>query len=389
MSTQPMPVDPPRERAIETGIPRERFVEPEWHDRDLQAVFRPRWHYAAHGSEIDEPGSYVTVSLGDDEIVITRASSGRAVAYYNFCRHRGHPLVTQERGQLRRNITCQYHGWSYSKDDGACIAATRMPERFDKSAWGLRKAWVEEWHRMIFVSFGDRRPISVADSTKGFIDADGYLGGFDLDRLKLAATSQIEIAANWKLVVENDDECYHCALNHPGLVRNYNPWSGFTVVQDLDKPQHLWTEDDWSIVNLGDNKYTDEPSCQVPLPRRNPEDPDFMTTQFFWQPSGHLSLNADYAWLWSVRPLGPERTALTQQWLVADEAEEGRDYDVDSLTEFFETTMREDEVLCNRIQKGFRMRKFEPGPLNPHHQGPAIQFYRWYQRCLGEPRTAD
>ncbi len=381
--SQSVSAAPAGTRPVKTGVPRECFVTPEWHQRDLEAVFRPRWHYAAHVSERAAPGSFVTFALGDDEVVITRSAVGELVAYHNFCRHRGHPLVTAERGTLQRTFVCGYHGWTYSKDDGSCLAATRMNEDFDRSQWGLHRAWVEELHGLVFVSLADRRPVSVADATRHIVTPEDGLRGWDLDRMKLAARAELEIAANWKVVVENDDECYHCALNHPELVRTYDPWSGFTVVEDLDRPQHLWTEDEWSVVDLGSNTYSDDPVCRVPLPRTHgDEGEDVMTVQFFWAPSGHLAFTPEYAWLWSVKPLGPERTLLTQHWLVSEDAREGEDYEVEPLTSFFDTTMRQDEVLCARIQRGFRMGRFTPGPLNPHHQAPAIAFYAWYEGCL-------
>ena len=367
---------------VETGVSKEHFVGPEWHERDLAMVFRPRWQYAGHVSELPEPGSFITYRLGDDEVVITRAADGRLRSYYNFCRHRGHPLVTEARGTLRRNFICPYHGWAYSKDDGACISATRMNEGFDRTPWKLRRAWVEDFHGLIFVSLADEEPVGVAKQTQELVTVADGLRGWDLNRMKLAAASHLEIQANWKIVVENDDECYHCALNHPELVQTYDPWKGMTVVEDLDDRRHLWTEQDWSIEDLGTNTYSEDPVCRVPLPRtRDHEGEDITTVQFFWQPSGHLAFNPDHAWLWSVKPLGPESTLLTQHWLVHEDAVEGEDYDVGSLTSFFEITMKQDEDLCNQIQRGFRMRHFEPGPLNPHHQAPAIEFYRWYERC--------
>jgi Rieske 2Fe-2S family protein len=373
----------PKARQVETGVSKEHFVTPEWHERDLAAVFRPRWHYAAHVSELAQPGSYLTFRLADDEVVITRAATGDLVAYYNYCRHRGYQLVSEPRGELRRNFVCQYHGWSYSRDSGACLSATRMNDDFDRSPWGLRRAWVENFHGFIFVSLADERPTPVAEATRSLLDTAGGIRGFDLDRLKVAASSDTEIGANWKIVKENDDECYHCALNHPELVENYDPWSGFTVVADLDLPQHLWTGDEWSITELGESKFSSEPDCRIPLARNDRSNGDeVMTIQFFWAPSGHLIFNPDYVWVFSIKPLGPQKTLLTQQWLVHEDAQEGADYDVQSLVSFFDITMKQDKRLCEGVQRGLRMRHFTPGPLNPHHQAPAIEFYRWYEKCL-------
>jgi phenylpropionate dioxygenase-like ring-hydroxylating dioxygenase large terminal subunit len=376
------PVSAAKERALEFGSSRDHFLSPEWHHRDLESVFRPRWQFVGHKDELPNPGSYITFRLGDDEVLVCRASDDHFRAYYNFCRHRGHRLGTQDHGEFLRNIKCQYHGWAYSKDDGSCLSATRMHPEFDKSNWGLRQAWVEEFHGLIFVSFAEEEPTSVAGLTNQIIADDAGIHGYDLDRMKLAASSQFEVDANWKVVKENDDECYHCALNHPELIVGYNPWHGPTVVEDLDAPQHMWTSDEWALLEIGFQQSASQ-VCAIPSPRVNGGgDFEAQDVQLFWQPSGHLILQSDHAWIWSITPLGPERTLVRQWWLVADDAQEGKDYEVGPLTELFDITMRQDKELCEQVQRGIRMRFYTPGPLNPRYQSPAAAFYRWYERCL-------
>ena len=317
----------------------------------------------------------MTFALGDDEVVICRGADMTIGAFYNFCPHRGHRLCTEERGQIKRNFICPYHGWAFSKESGACVSATKMNEDFDRSEYGLRQAWVEDFNGMVFVS------PSILDFTKNLAVGAG-IGGYDVRRMKVAATIKIEFAANWKLLRENDDECYHCLINHPELIEGYDPWHGFTVVEDLDNPQHLWTNDEWALLELG-NTYAAKPVCKIPAPRADGKDgSESQDIQFFWQPSGHVVLQRDHAWMWLIRPLGPERTLLTQHWLVDENAVEGQDYDVPTLTSLFNVTMMQDKSLCEEVQRGLKMRPYVSGPFNPHHQSPAAAFYRWYQRCL-------
>ncbi len=371
-------------RPTTTGPSKAHFVTSDWYERDVEAVFRPRWHYAAHVSQLPKPGSFVTFRLGDDEVVICRRSDMTLAAYYNFCRHRGFPLVTEPEGAVRKSFVCQYHGWAFSRDTGACVAATRPAEGFVKDDWPLRSAWVEDFHGLVFVSVATERPRPVAEQAQHQLDERGGVAGYDLDGMKLAASASWEVAANWKVVVENDEECFHCSLNHPQLVESYNPWSGFTVVDDLDAAhEQLWPAGDWPIVDLGLNKYGNDAVCRVPLARNDGcEGEDVMSVQMFWRPTGHLAFSPDHAWMWTVKPLGPERTLLVNHWFVNAAAEEGEDYDVDKLTWLMRTTMEQDEALCSRLQNAFKMREFALGPLNPHHQTPAIDFYAWYSACL-------
>lgn len=225
---------------------------------------------------------------------------------------------------------CQYHGWTFSKENGSCLAATRMDEGFDMSPWSLETAWVEEFYGLVFINFSEDRPVSVADSTAHlFADRDPF-GGYDLTRMKPAATRTLEFPANWKVVRENDDECYHCALNHPELAERYYPWAGFTVVDDLTEDRDMWTGHNWAFLELGFQQSA--PVCKVPTPRVRGDDGfDHQDVQFFWAPSGHIIVQRDHAWIWSIRPFGPESTLMTQHWLVADSAEAGKDYDEEQL----------------------------------------------------------
>src|SRR6266404_7525122 len=104
----------------EVGCPPDWFIAPEWYRRDLVAVFRPAWQFAGHASELKEEGSFITFSLGADEAIILRGRDGSLKAYYNFCRHRGHRLCSNQSGNfpMAGRVVCPYHGWTYSTDNG-------------------------------------------------------------------------------------------------------------------------------------------------------------------------------------------------------------------------------------------------------------------------------
>jgi Rieske 2Fe-2S family protein len=363
---------------LHLGPSREQFISVEWHERDLDVVFRPRWQFVGHADEIDEPGSFMTYALAGDEVVICRRADGGLNAFHNFCRHRGHRLVTDSHGKLRRNLTCPYHGWTYSKEDGACLAATRMPEGFDRRGWSLYPAWVEEFHKLVFVCVAEEKPVSIKQATAGLLTPEGGFGGYDLDAMKLAASTEFVVEANWKVVKENDDECYHCALNHPELIKGYDPWNGPTVSSGSGL-EDQWTTREWELLELGLQQSASR-VCAIPSARTDGDgDVDAQDVQFFWFASGHVILTRDHTWIWSIVPLGPEQTLVRQWWLVAPEAQLTRDYERDSLMHLFNTTMRQDQRLCEEVQRGLRMHRYTPGPLNLGHQSPAAAFYRWYE----------
>jgi len=189
----------------DTGPPKEWFLGEEWFTRDLAAVFRPRWLLAGHLGEISEPGQYLTYSLGSDEVLICKDGQGRVRAYHNVCSHRGARLCSDAKGKMGARIICPYHGWSYSLSDGALLTAPHVPEDFDRSPWGLHPVHVDVWFGLIFVCLADKRPAPMAD----YLRAVGF-GGYQFADAKLASVKTHEIKANWKIVVENNLECYHC-----------------------------------------------------------------------------------------------------------------------------------------------------------------------------------
>lgn len=364
------------------GPPRERFLTSEWHERDLEVVFRPMWHLVCHATELPDAGSYMTFTFGEEEIFVIRTSSGEVRGYHNFCRHRGHRLCTSEQGSFKRMIVCPYHSWAFSPEDGSCRVAVRMHEGFNHEDWPLFDVAVEEVDGLVFACLSDTPPASIGAAMR---DVD--LGGFDLARMKLAVRKSYIVQANWKIVVENNSECYHCAVNHPELCTVYDPWAT-DYVEDLDAvsegSQAVSTISgaDVGARTLEGQTWTvdGEHVCALPLPRTNQAPAH--GREFYWQPGNMMSIAPEYAFVFTLRPIAPDRTLKTDFYLVHEDAEEGVDYDLETLTRFWSATMDQDGALCEEVQRGMRMPRFTPGPLNRHYQAGQISFYRWYEERL-------
>lgn len=355
-----------------TGPPRESFISDEWYKRDIDKVFRPAWILAAHTTELSTPGSFLTVSLDQEELIVVRDKQGNVNAFHNFCRHRGHRLCTSERGQLKGNIFCQYHGWAYSTQDGSCVRSIRMHEGFDKSQWGLVPAWCEEIDGLIFVSFSKEKPRSLRPS----LTEVGY-GGYDLRRLKLIERRTYPVNANWKVVLENNLECYHCTLNHPELITNWDPWrdraNDISVVS---------SNGDVVLRGMGPvtNTINGETVCKLPVNRTEGGPADsFMVT---WRPGNEIHFARDYVWIFTLKPAGPRVTIKTDFYLVHEDAREGVDYSVDEVVKCISLTMAQDSTLCEEVQRGYDMTRYTPGPLNQLYQRGQIAFYSWYEARL-------
>lgn len=379
-----------------TGPPKDWFLGEAWYERDLEAVFRSKWLIAGHVDELDVDSSghgYITFSLGREEVLIRRDEEGQVRGYHNFCPHRGAQLCESGSGVApSKRIVCPYHAWTFSVSDGELLSARHMHEDFDSAALTLKPVHVEVWMGLIFVCLSEEYPGSVADHLSV---AD--FGGYDLLSMKLAATKAHDIEANWKIVIENNFECYHCVVIHPEL----SAVMDWTLLENRDFDEHRATRAGGlevmqrpprsSALTIGGERV-----CQVPAPRSD-GDADPASWALVWEPGLNLLISRDMAWMFVPKPVAPNRTELRQYWLVAKDAVEGRDYDLDDLKSFWDTTMLQDREICEAVQRGMQMPAYKPGPLNRVHQTGQAGFYAWYTEqiraffpdLVHEPNPAD
>jgi choline monooxygenase len=197
---------------VTATLPYRWYSDPEVLAAERARLFAPAWHYAGHLGLVAEPGSYFTCRAGDVPVVVVRDREGVLRALVNVCRHRGAEVVA---GAGRcTTLQCHYHAWTYGLD-GALRAAPRATDDLDRSALSLREAALDTWGPFVFVhASADPPPLADTLGAMPTIVADG---GLDVDALVFHHRSEYRLQANWKVLVENFLECYHCAVAHPGL----------------------------------------------------------------------------------------------------------------------------------------------------------------------------
>ncbi len=359
----------------DTGPPKKCFLDAEWFRRDLEAIFRPKWLLAGHINELDEPGRYLTYSLDSSEVIICRDSDNRLRGFHNVCSHRGARLCRGD-GPLGKRIVCPYHGWTYSLSDGALVSTPHMPADFDRRPWGLHPVHIDTWFGLIFVCLADRPPPPMAEYARGV-----HFGGYRFDQAKLATAKTHQVMANWKIVVENNLECYHCPQNHPELIA-VRDWKNNATIEAFSQAlasraaglEVIQTEIPCT------HTVNNEKVCSIPFPRSS-ADPG-LAFGLIWEPGMAMILSRDHGWIFSPKPIGPNCTELKQYWFVAADAVEGRDYDVERLRQFWDITMQQDRVICENVQRGMEMPAYVPGPLNRLHQTGQAGFFAWYREQI-------
>ena len=385
-----------------TPLPRDFYTSPSDYQVELETLWYREWLFVGHHCEIARPGDYLTVQIGAYPVLVVRDQEGKVRAFHNSCRHRGSRICAATHGNSPRLI-CPYHQWSY-RLDGELLAARDMGEHFDRSQHSLRPVHCAGVAGYIWVCLADVAPDFEAFAAQ----VEPYLRPHRLDEAKVAFESTIVERANWKLVWENNRECYHCPVNHPELSRTFpaTPTSA-TAAMASSNPVLTEQRTHWEsrglpsqfqispsgqsrIVRmlLNDNavSYTMDGRAAVrrPLSDSVPADDDVGALLMFHYPSTWNHVLADHALSFRLLPLGPTETQLTTKWLVHKDACEGVDYDLERLTSVWLATNDEDRRICQENQLGVNSPAYSPAAYSSVHEAGVMQFVSWYRNRLLE-----
>ncbi len=201
-------------------LPSRYYLEPEIHAQEIDKIFRRSWLYAGHVTDLPEAGSYMTEDLAGQPVLILRSKDGQIRAFFNVCQHRGHILLSG-RGKLKARIICPYHAWSYGLDGS--LATARMTGNvpgFDTADFSLKPIQLAVVAGLIFINLDPAvtpEDGDLAEFEKSILDHLPEMPGYTANH-----RFDFDIAANWKVVVDNFSEGYHIPVAHPKLATLYN-----------------------------------------------------------------------------------------------------------------------------------------------------------------------
>ena len=377
------------------------YGSPEAYAFDLEHVFSKTWLFAGHECELQKAGDFLTLQVGPYPIVVVRGNDGTLRAFHNSCRHRGSRLCSEAHGE-RVKLVCPYHAWTYDLD-GRLLFARDMGADFEKASHNLHPVHCEAFAGLVYICLA-----KVAPDIAPFREmAVRYLAPHNLAEAKVAHESVILEKGDWKLVWENNRECYHCVPNHPELTRTYSAAPGVTGVEGADGdpliaehwerceaaglPSRFAIADDGQFrfarmpLKGEATSYTlkGEPAVLRPLSDAIPAELDIGALLFFHYPGAWNHIMADHALSFRVLPVAPGVTQVTTKWLVHKEAVEGVDYDLDELTRVWIATNDQDRRIVEENQIGVSSPAYQPGPYSALHVGGVMQFLDWYQGVVG------
>ena len=357
------------------------YTDPDIYELELERIVNRNWILAGHVSQLPERGDFKVLNVGAESAIIVRGSDGNLKGFANVCRHRGSLVCLDQEGHADK-FQCPYHGWMYDID-GNLTAARDMGDNFDKSTHGLKTVSVGEIHGVFFVCFDDNPP-----SLEGAIrDLEEPMAMFDIQNLKVIAQKSYAIPANWKLSIENYQECYHCATAHPEYALMH------TMMLDGDKRErasrHMLERMDacgikdievdrvdgaarpgeigygyWRTAMFSKYKTGSKDGKPVAPLLGSIKDYDGGQSDFSLGSFSFVLAYNDHVVFYVFTPVDHNNSNCEVYWLVRGDAVEGTDYVVDEVTWLWDVTTASDKEIIVNNSKGVHSKYYEPGPFS-------------------------
>ncbi len=383
------------------------YTAPDVFNADLDRIWHRHWLYAGHACAIPNPGDWVTWTIGNDSLICVRGKGGEVRAFHNVCRHRGARVCRAEEGHGRAFV-CPYHAWTYDLD-GSLKTATEREFGVPRVQLGLHPVPLKNVAGLLFVALGDD-PVGFGEAAAEIGAKMAHQG---LEDAKLAKRVRYTVKANWKLVFENNRECYHCNTAHPEYVQGtYDAMRLHPENLPAVEQAEAAANGRFARMGLGEATASSDMTGAYWRAARTPLMPGWQTQSLdgspvaplmgtfrarnewsrgtlrttvfpnFWQ---HAS--DDHAVATRLTPVDATTTQVDVSWVVHKDAVEGRDYDLATLMPFWQRTSEQDWDICEANQAGILSPRYQPGPYSKLREINVQHFIDWYLGALGGPRA--
>ena len=372
------------------SLPQALYNDPAVFAFDLTAIYATSWLMAGFEVELPKPASYVALMIGQWPVIIIRDKAGEIRAFHNSCRHRGSMLCPAGTGSVPK-LVCPYHRWTYNLD-GSLFSAGRMPDDFEKADHGLKPIALEIVAGVMFICLADEPPAFDEFRTR----MTAFAAPHNMTNAKVAYESVLVEHANWKLVMENARECYHCGTGHPelaatfpvGMSKHFDFGEDVLAKQfeammtehgfELEPVEGSWWQLARFRLNEGSVSISMDGQPVVDKLMCDANGGDIGSMRWALDPHCFAHATGDHVFMFSAMPIGPNETHVVGKWLVHKDAVEGVDYDLDRLTELWTRTNLQDKALAENNQLGVNSLGYTPGPYSQEAEMLAQRFVDWY-----------
>ncbi len=359
---------------MQEALPREMYVDEAAWRVERDAVLYGEWFCAGRRDRLGlaDPSRVVVLDVAGESVLVTSDEHGALHGAYNVCRHRGSqllpaagPAAACEAAALR----CPYHSWTYGLD-GRLLKAPHADVE-DAPAFSLKPVGVDVWCGFVFVHLSPARARPLAESVDR---AAGTLANYGLGDLVVGATFSYDVAANYKVLLENYNECYHCGPVHPELCRLVPSFAGGG--DDLDWEAGIpHREGAWTFTKTGT-------TIRAPLPGLDADERTRHKGDLVY-PNLMLSASADHVAAFVLLPHAPNRTTVECSLLFAKDAAEADDFDPSDAGELWDLVNRQDWAVCESVQRGMSSRSYRHGWFAPM-EDDSLDIRRWLLPRLGQ-----
>ncbi|HET6831601.1 MAG TPA: aromatic ring-hydroxylating dioxygenase subunit alpha [Solirubrobacterales bacterium] len=346
----------PLERA--SMLPPAAFADPAVLAWEVEHLFGG-WVCLGHVATLGEPGQWLMREIGPTSVFAMTGADGEVRAFLNACRHRGSRLVDETEGAVRRRIQCPYHAWSYDLD-GSLVAAPHMDEveDFDHACNGLIEVRSAVAAGLVLVDLSGEAP----DPADHVGDLLGRLERWRVAELERASGTVYDVAANWKAIAENYNECLHCPGVHPELNRLSDYRSG-----DSQQGAGRWCGGSMTLNEGAETMGTGNGHAGHRQAIAGLGEQEVNSVYYFSLfPNALISLHPDYVMLHTLWPLAVDRTEVTCEWFFEPDTMARDDFDPSDAVEFWDTVNRQDWRVCELAQMGVRSKGYLAGRYSSH-----------------------
>ena len=386
------------------GLPPRFYHDELLYQLEMDFIWRQGWLFAGHSCQIPNPGDYFLYEIDGDSIIVMRGDDGQVQALYNLCRHRGSVICQEPVGNIKRFI-CPYHQWTYDRN-GSLLLQRGMQPDLDKSKLGMHPAHAREVEGLIFISLA-HEPVDFNPACQAIAPVARPQG---MARARVAKIMDFEVDSNWKLVWENNRECFHCNVRHPQYIKaNFDHYNADdTIPRVAERIKAVTDRLEAKLAAQGMSLRTETGMTEFPDPEhgiwyaanRTPlvegyvsetmdgnqvaplmgdyTDPEVGTLRVRSMPNFWIHASCDHSVAVRLTPHGLAHTSIHMTWLVSGEAEAGRDYDLEKLLPFWLLTAQQDWAICANQQRGVNSHAYTPGPLSTYKEYNLERFVRWY-----------
>jgi glycine betaine catabolism A len=368
---------------LEETLPSSWYHAEDIYAREKERIFCREWLCVAREEELPEPGDFLVLDVVGESILLVRNRKGLLRAFYNVCRHRGARLCRTDEGPpvgmavhggviAGRSILCPYHQWSYDLD-GHLVATPHMSKvsAFDKSRISLYPVGVELWGGFVFVNL---TPAEASPFSVQLGEIPQRISRYPLADLRIGHSIVYSVAANWKAICENYNECYHCGGVHPELCTvvpafREDGGAGLDWAKGIPHRQGAYT---FTYSGTTDRR---------PFPLLNEDERERHKGEVLY-PNLFVSLACDHATVFILRPRGPERTDIVCHFLFEPCEIEKPGFNSSDAVEFWDIINRQDWAICESVQRGMHSRVHQHGYYAPM-EDYSLDIRRYVRERLG------